>query len=504
MMVSRRGSQLDSARLRGLDQTSARVRVWLFALWALACVASATAARADSDHRINPDVESPFVLVADHVGPAVVSISTSKSFRHGDIDPNPLEDMFRQFFPRERDFNEREFEMPGAGSGFVVSADGYILTNNHVIDQAESIEVKLPGHEEAYPAEVVGQDQGTDLALIKIDARDLSYLEFGSSEEVRVGDWAIALGNPLGQLEGSLTVGIISAKGRSGLRIQGGTPRYQDFMQTDAAINFGNSGGPLVNIHGEVIGVNTAINASGQNIGFAVPSNLVAKVYEQLRDQGRVSRGYLGIRMRELTPELSDGRDLDIDRGVMVEAVLEGTPAEKGGLKVGDIITQFNGQIVEDDRDLQFKVADADVGSTARLRVYRDGGYETVDVVLDEYPEAEVLAMAGGEAEEQRWLGIEVASLEDRDPRVQELVDTFDIEVSQGVLVVDVQRGSAADEARLRAGDVIVEIVDSTINDLADYQAAAERYRDRDKNIAILIRRGELTSYVTVDPRQGE
>lgn len=452
---------------------------------------------------INADLQSPFVAVAERVGPAVVSISTSKSFRHGDMGgSNPLEDMFRQFFPRERDFQDREFEMPGAGSGFLVSDDGYILTNNHVIDGAEEIRVKMPGHDDSHDATIVGQDPGTDLAVLKIEPNETTaYLEFGNSDAVRVGDWAVAIGNPLGQLEGSITVGIISAKGRSDLRIQGGTPRYQDFIQTDAAINFGNSGGPLVDIHGQVVGVNTAINATGQNIGFAVPSNLVAKIYTQLVENGRVMRGYLGIQMRELTPELSDGRDLDIRRGVMVEAVLDDTPAKRAGMQVGDIIVEFNGEPIATDRDLQFKVADSPVGSTAEVRIYRDGEYETLKVELEEFPEENVLAAAQGLDRGEAWLGMEVASLESPDPRVEELRQTFDIRESQGVLVVDVERGSPADRARLRPGDVIVEIVDTTIDDLDDYQAAVDRYNDRSKNIAILIRRGDLTSYVTVDPR---
>jgi serine protease Do len=478
----------------------------LFALGVRPGAAPAQERPEHHDHAINGGLRSPFVAVAEHVGPAVVSITTSKSFRHGDIGgSNPLEDMFRQFFPREQNFEDREFELPGAGSGFLVSEDGYILTNNHVIADAEEIEVKLSGHEDPYEAEIVGQDPGTDLAVIKIDAKGkLPFVDFGDSDEVRVGDWAVAIGNPLGQLEGSLTVGIISAKGRSDLRIQGGTPRYQDFIQTDAAINFGNSGGPLVNIYGEVVGVNTAINASGQNIGFAVPSNLVQKIYTQIIEKGRVSRGYLGIQMRELTPELSDGRDLDIRHGVVVEAVLDDTPAQRAGMKVGDIITEFNGEPIATDRELQFKVADAPVGSRAEVKVYREGTYETLSVELEEFPEENVLAAAAGRSDSEdreEWLGIEAASLDSPDARVRELRDTFDIREASGVLVIGVERGSPADRARLRPGDVIVEIVDSTINDMEDYVAAVERYRERSKNIAILIRRGDLTSYVTVDPR---
>ncbi len=485
------------------------VRIGLLSLAVVSTLftaASPAAAQSRSDQHkyfLNSDVQSPFMIVADRVGPAVVSIATNRA---GGED-NPLEDMFRQFFPRGRENDEREFEAPGAGSGFIVTADGYILTNNHVIEDAVEILVRVPGFDRGLEATLVGTDPGTDLALIKVEYEDdLPYLEFGDSDEVRVGSWAIAIGNPLGQLAGSMTVGIISAEGRSGLRIQGGTPRYQDFLQTDAAINFGNSGGPLVNIHGHVIGVNTAINAAGQNIGFAVPSNLTRNIYEQLRSSGRVVRGFLGIRMRNLNPDLSDGFDLDITRGVVVEAVLDDTPAERAGLEVGDVITEFNGERVETDRDLQFRVAEAPVGKKARLRIYRDGRERTLEVTLDEYPEDAQLASAPNPVDVRgdAWLGIEVADITDtRNRRVRDLIDTFDISEEEGVLVLAVKRGSAADRARLRAGDVIVEIVKMNIQNVEDFRRASDRFADRTKSIAILIRRGEMTSYVTVDPTEG-
>jgi serine protease Do len=459
---------------------------------------------------INPEVKSPFRAVADQVMPAVVSITASRTFQHPEIEnDNPLEDLFR-FYPRGRGMG-REFEVPGAGSGFVVSPDGYVLTNNHVINEAGEIEVMLPGENEPYPAEIVGQDPSTDLALLKIDpkGRELSHLEFGDSDEIGVGDWAIAIGNPLGQLAGSLTVGVISAKGRSDLNIQGGSPRYQDFLQTDAAINFGNSGGPLVDIHGRVIGVNTAINASGQNIGFTIPINLAARIYEQLRENGRVIRGYLGVRMRSLTPEIAAGRDMEITHGVIVEEVVPGTPAERGGVEVGDIIVEFNGEPIEQDRDLQFKVAESEVGSEAEVVVFRDGDHRTLTVVLEEFREDAVLASAptgSGDrsvAEGETWLGITAKSLDETgDDRVEELREAFDIREDRGVLVVDVEPGSAAERGRLRAGDVIVEIVNTPVEDLEDFSAAARRYRERTKPIALLIRRGEMTSYITIDPTE--
>jgi serine protease Do len=486
---------------------STRARSFSILVLAL-CVASAASANAQTvstDQQLNPGIRSPFSLVADEVMPAVVSITARKPFDHPPIDG----DMFR-FFPRGRDLGRDT--VPGAGSGFVITDDGYVLTNNHVIAEATEIEVLLPGRDEGHPATIVGQDPSTDLALLKIDTKGekLPFLRFADSDEVSVGDYAIAIGNPLGQLAGSLTVGVISAKGRSDLQIQGGTPRYQDFMQTDAAINFGNSGGPLVDIHGRVIGVNTAINAAGQNIGFTIPSNLALNVTRQLRESGRVVRGFLGVNMSALTREIAEGRDLEITQGVIVERVLENTPASRGGLIAGDIIAEFNGDPVRNERDLQWKVADSPVGEEALVVIYREGRRQEVKVVLDEYKE-EVATLAGtpsrsdaSRSEDEIWLGLGVTSLDDRrDPRVQELVDMYDIRGTKGALVVTVEAGSAADLARLRPGDVIFEVVDRPIDTLADFREAARQFRDRTRMIAIGFRRGEMTSYVSIDPLAG-
>lgn len=485
-----------------------RLRAFCFVVLLLGFVvglAPRTSARPATEGReLNPDFRSPFAVVAEKVMPAVVSITASRSFVHPEInEDDPMEDLFR-FFPRDRRTPGRDFEVPGAGSGFLVSDDGYVLTNNHVVSEASEVEVLLPDESQARPAEIVGQDPSTDLAVLKIDVsdREIVHLQFGDSEAVQVGDYAIAIGNPLGQLAGSLTVGVISAKGRSDLAIQGGAPRYQDFLQTDAAINFGNSGGPLVDVHGRVIGVNTAINASGQNIGFTIPINLASRIYTELRDKGRVVRGYLGVQMRTLTPELAQGRDLDLEEGVLVVEVRPDTPADEGGLRTGDVIVAFNDAPIVEDRDLQFEVADAPVGSRAAVRIYRDGEYEEISVVLAEYPEEGVLAAADTPEESgETWLGIRAADVRDRsNPEVSRLRDTFGIEEESGVIVLEVAAGSAAEQARLQPGDVIVEVVNSPIDDLEDFMAAAERYEDRAKPIALLVRRGEMTSYLTIDP----
>jgi Do/DeqQ family serine protease len=473
---------------------------------ALLLVAFAAAPRLAAQPLLNAGIESPFVAVAERVSPAVAAIRTTRAFTHGELQgENPMEEMFRRFFRPDSDFGEREFDMPGAGSGFVVSADGYVITNNHVVADATEISVSLPGFDTPLDAEIVGTDPATDLAVLKVDSRQkLPFLEFGDSDAIAVGAWAIAIGNPLGELAGSLTVGIVSAKGRTDLRIQGGTPRYQDFLQTDAAINFGNSGGPLVDIHGRVIGVNTAINAAGQNIGFAIPINLAARIYQQLVEYGRVSRGYLGVQMEAITPALAEARDLDIQWGVEVTDVLDDTPAAKAGIRRGDIIVEFGGHAIRNSNDLRFRVADSPVGRSAKVKLYRDGKQQTVDVVLAEFDENVAVAAApqseAGDARGERWLGVLAASLSDPSERVQSLIETFDIREEAGVVVVDVERGSPADRARLRPGDVIVEIVNVDIRDLADFQAARDQFAQRDKPIAVAIRRGTLFSYVTIDP----
>jgi serine protease Do len=447
---------------------------------------------------VNPELQSPFARVAEAVMPAVVSIRTSSSFEHPQVQGM---DNLDRFFRGQGDMDR-----PGAGSGFLIAADGYILTNNHVIDRADEVYVELFGIDQSFEAEIVGQDPGTDLAVLKIDTegRELPFLGFADSDKLRVGDWAVAIGNPLGELASSLTVGVISAKGRSDLVIQGANLLYQDFLQTDAAINFGNSGGPLLDIHGRVIGVNTAINAAGQNIGFTIPSNLAVRIAVQLREQGRVVRGYLGVLMEDLTPELAQGRDLDIEHGVLVQEVRPDTPAESAGILRGDVITRVGEETINDSDDLRFKIADSPVGESVAVEVHRDGRNIELDIVLSERPADNVLAQAApgdiSTSELETWLGMGVAAIDANDSRVEELVEAFDIRDQRGVLVVDVEPDSPADEARVRPGDVIFEVVTRAVDNVQDFESARRYYQERTKPIALGIRRGEITSYISVDP----
>lgn len=475
---------------------AARRSVIALALVAILAPLVARAQIVTDERDINADIVSPFVRVADAVMPAVVSIRTSSTFEHPRISGD-LDRFFR---------GEGGMERPGAGSGFIIGADGYVLTNNHVVTGADEIFVELFGSGETFPAAVVGQDPGTDLALLKIDpaGRELPVVRFADSDALRVGDWAVAIGNPLGELASSLTVGVISAKGRSDLVIQGANLLYQDFLQTDAAINFGNSGGPLLDIHGRVIGVNTAINAAGQNIGFTIPSNLAVRVARQLRDEGRVVRGYLGVLMQNLTPELAEGRDLDIDSGVLVEEVRADTPAEAAGILRGDVIVSVGGEAIHDSDDLRFTIADSPVGEAVEVVVHREGRDIPLDIVLAERPSENVLARSlSGDVstdELESWLGMSVAALDAGDPRVEELRQAFDIREDRGVIVVDVAPGSPADAARVRPGDVIFEVVTRAIDDVQDFEAARRFYQERTRPIALGVRRGEVTSYISVDP----
>ncbi len=452
------------------------------------------------------ELHSPFVKVAELVTPAVVAIRTV----HSSSGDSGLREMFREFFPKGRDFHHPDFDVPGAGSGFVVSADGYIVTNNHVVANADNIHVKLAGVSEPLRATVVGTDPATDLAVIKVEVdHELKFLRFGDSEGIRVGDWAIAIGNPLGELEGSLTVGVISAKGRANLAIQGADLlRYQNFLQTDAAINPGNSGGPLVDIRGDVIGVNTAINRAGQGIGFAIPARLTSYVYNQIRNFGRVRRGYLGITMAEIDNMREQGHQIPVDQGVVITAVLPNTPSARAGLKTGDILTEFNGEAVEHIPTLRFKVAESEVGSTAHLRVIRDGKPLNFDVVLDEYDETAALAAAGENSQEaQPWLGFSAAPLNSPDPQVQSLKDEFGLEGEDKIVVVRVWADSPADRARLRPGDLIVEFdgvsLEGNLDSYAVFQTQLQiRQQAQDESpIRLLVRRGDMNSYIELDPK---
>jgi serine protease Do len=436
---------------------------------------------------------SPFVEVAEKVMPGVVSIDTKKRVDTQSQFPEPMDELFRGLIP---DLPRRQYDVPGYASGFILDSRGYVVTNNHVVTDAEEITVRMYDETE-YEAEVVGNDPHTDVAVLKIEPNgEISPVRLGDSDAIRVGDWAIAIGNPFGRLQGTVTVGVVSAKGRSALSIQGGTPALQDFIQTDASINFGNSGGPLVNIEGEAIGMNTAINPFGQGIGFAIPINLVRHVVDEIIREGKVSWGFLGVGPQEITPDLADALGVDPRSGILVNAVVEGSAAEEAGIERGDIILEFDGERVTDVDQFRLKVASAGVGSEVEVIVLRDGKRRTLEVKLGERPTD--LSQTVIRTDREDWLGVVVDDVSGR--RGQRYAPS---DVESGVVIVAVEDNSPAADAGLRVGDLVEEVNGEAVDSLDDYDELIEEAKqDMEKPVLFLVRRDGPSRYVAVKPRQ--
>ncbi len=443
--------------------------------------------------------DSPFVAVSQAVRPAVVNIRITRSTTSAGIGTGSLQEMYRRFFPDEEGKGGR-FESPSTGSGFVVDPDGDILTNHHVIDGADAIFVRFSGEKREYRAELIGTDPNTDLALLRIDpaGRKLPALPFGDSDLVEVGSWAIAIGNPFGNLESTLTVGVVSAKGRGDLKIGGLTPRFQDFIQTDASINFGNSGGPLVDVQGRLIGVNTAINQRGQGIGFAVPSNLVTNIYGQLREHGRVIRGYLGIVTEDVVQVVGEEIPGEPPSGARVISIVVDSPAAASGLQGGDVVVEYAGQTVESRRQLLFLIAGSSPGQDTEIIIIRDGKRNGFQVRPVEWIQEESEAAALNAA---LWLGMEVASVEGNDPRVARLREALGVTATTGVMVVAVQDGQPAAEAGIRPGDLVVAIAGHGIIDLESYDQVRTLLAPGRDLLSVLVKTGNMENYVSVQPR---
>jgi len=445
-------------------------------------------------------LDSPFTQIADRVLPAVVTIDTKRTV-DGDGSPQlnfegPYGDFFKRLFPDQpnQPKTPRTMRIPSSGSGFIIEKDGRILTNNHVIRDASDITVIL-NDKRKFKAKVVGSDPSTDVAVIKINADgDLPTVPLGDSDDVRIGDWAVAIGNALGELSGTLTVGVISGKGRTNLSIVGGAPAYQDFIQTDASINFGNSGGPLLNIHGEAIGINTAINPSGEGIGFAIPINMAKHISGQLIAHGKVTRGWLGIAPQELTPELADSWGLRNVSGVLVASVSQDTPADSAGFHVKDVITEFDGRKVADVQNFRLLVADTPVNKKVRVHVLREGQPRDIYVRLGERPDEKLLGRRNAPPTEILGLSVE--------PVTGDFAKQNDIREKTGVVVTEVTQGTPADDAGVTRGDVIKEVNDAKVRDVSDYNAAIDRAKAKNprKPIILLIKRGDATQFLAVDP----
>ncbi|HEY5656941.1 MAG TPA: DegQ family serine endoprotease [Myxococcota bacterium] len=425
-------------------------------------------------------VPSSFADLAERVAPGVVTISTEKT-----VSSHPLEEFFPSpFFHDPFGGGPRsERRIPSLGSGFVISQQGYIVTNNHVIEDVDKISVTLKDGTEV-PAEVVGRDPKTDIARIRGDTdHELLALPLGDSDSVRPGEWVVAIGNPFG-LEHTVTAGIVSAKHRS---LQAGP--YDDFIQTDAAINFGNSGGPLLNLAGEVIGINTAIRQGANTIGFAVPVNMAKSVLPQLRAHGQVTRGWLGVMIQEITPELADAFDLEDQRGALVSQVVKGGPAEAAGIQRDDVIREFDGQPIEDFGDLPRIVATTPIDKKVEVLVLRKGKRKTLHPVIGVLDEPELKKLAAAEKTDAEAFGMRVQDV------TPELAEQLGLEEPEGVLVSAVDPAGPAGEAGVRRGDVIIEANHEVVRNTEELQARLEKAEDR---ALLLIRRGDSQLYVPV------
>ena len=456
-------------------------------------------AAAQDSRGVLQSLQDAFVQVAQSVKPAVVNIATTQRPRPQEgrrpSQVPPFRGPFRDFFGEdffERFFGERpQRERRSLGSGVLVDKRGYILTNNHVIEQADQIEVRL-ADKRKFSAAIIGKDSKTDLAVIKIDAPDdLPVARLGDSGRIRIGEWAIAIGNPFG-LDQTVTVGVISAVGRSDV----GITTYEDFIQTDASINPGNSGGPLVNIQGEVIGINTAIVATGQGIGFAIPISMAREIKDRLIAQGKVVRGWLGVGIQEVTEELALQFGVKPEEGVLVGNVMPGSPAERGGLKTGDIVQEFNGTRIANVHQLQREVAQSPVGSPAQVKVLREKKTVALTILLGEQP-ADLAAAsepAAPPSEAADNFGLTVQDL------TPDLRDQLRLTEGEGVVVSGVEEAGPAARAGIRPGDVIAEANRAPVRTASEFARILTRLRPG-QNLLLLVRRDGSSRFAVLSPK---
>ena len=432
-----------------------------------------------------------FADLVEQQGPAVVNISTTQVVRGMPGFPAvPEGDPFYEFFRRFAPQVPRERETQSLGSGFIISSDGFIMTNAHVVDRAEKITVRLTDKRE-YLAQVIGADKRTDVALLKIEAKDLPTLSMGDPGKLRVGEWVVAIGSPFG-FDSSVTAGIVSAKGRS-------LPQdnFVPFIQTDVAINPGNSGGPLFNMNGEVVGINSQIyTRSGGSMGlsFAIPIDVATQVTDQLRSTGKVTRGRIGVTIQELTRELAESFGLSRPNGALISSVEKNAPADKAGIEASDVIVKFDGKPVDSSSDLPRIVAATRPGSRVEVELWHKGATKTVMLTVGEMPEDGTVVSAIGkkQSDDEKGtvsrLGIVVSELDKE--QLQEL------ELNGGLLVEDV-RGSSARAAGLNPGDILVKIGNTEIKTLDQFNAAIKKVA-AGKNVALLVKRGDNALYVAV------
>jgi serine protease Do len=443
-----------------------------------------------------------FADVIDSVSPAVVNIAVAKvetaptSFQYRGSPFGGDQSLPFEFFERFFDGVPRGFERrsEGQGSGFLIDASGYIVTNNHVAGGAEEITVTLQDGRK-FDATLVGSDARTDLALLKIEATGLPYVAFGDSDKARVGDWVVAIGNPFG-LGGTATAGIISARGRD-IRFNQSPYSDNDYLQLDAPINVGNSGGPVFNTAGQVVGVNTAIfspNGGNVGIGFAIPANQAKDIIADLRENGSVERGWLGVQIQDLDEDLAKSLRMDGTEGAVVVEVVDDSPAAQGGLQVGDVITRFNDRDVDSSRTLSRAVASATPNTGAKVTVWRDGRSRELTVELGEAAnQAVASAGPGGAAQGQASLGLSLRPLADGERATLGLPSDVD-----GVVVADVVPGSPAAEKGIRPGDVITRVNQKAVESVGDAVAALNAAREAKETALLLVRRGDAQRFVAL------
>jgi serine protease Do len=443
-----------------------------------------TVSTSTPDYPLTEAGESPFVAVVEKTRDAVVNIySEGENPNARNLDP-----MWRRFFglpPRVTSY----------GSGFIIRPDGYVLTNNHVIEGGDRVVVSL-SDKRSFTADVVGADPQTDLAVLKIDVSDsLPFIRLGDSDKMRVGDWVIAIGNPFPEqgLDRTVTVGVVSAKSRRDLRFGSETPAYQDYIQTDASINPGNSGGPLMNLKGEAIGINSAIaspNRGSVGIGFAIPSNLAHVIASDLIAEGKVSRGWLGVTLSELTPDQAEASGVKQGWGILISEVMPGSPAESAGLQPNDIILEFNGKEVKDIYGFRLMVAEHDMGDAINIDLNRDGKDKRIKVVLGDRDASmaqmqERMFQQESPQEEVRdavsWLGMQVETASQR------LADQYQVEYHPGVIVTAVEPASPADKKNIVPGTIITKIDFKDVRNKEDFVRISNELQDRKKAIAFYI-----------------
>jgi serine protease Do len=479
--------------------------LWLAACLVLAIVAYPAQGQSKGAESLRM-MGKAFASVAKRISPAVVSVKVEKvvesqpnveffsPFGGGDT---PFgDDFFRRFFgkpfpqdqPRKyRQIPQHQQRVVGQGSGFIISPDGYILTNNHVVGDAEKVTVKLEDGRE-FTAKTVGTDPHSDVAVIKIDVKNLPMLTLGNSDTLEAGEWVLAIGNPFG-LSHTLTAGIVSAKGRSSV----GIADYENFIQTDAAINPGNSGGPLVDLDGKVVGMNTAIfSQSGgyMGIGFAIPINMAKAIKDQLIKTGNVTRGYLGIVIQDLTPELAKSFGLDDHKGILVAEVTEDSPAEKAGLRQGDVILEFNGKPVEEVGVFRNRVSLKAPGTREKITVLRDGKRQTLTVTIGKLPDS--CLTASTESHTPDKLGLTVQAL------TPGLAEQLGYQKEKGVVVTQVTPGSVAALAGVQPGTLIQEVNRKKINNVDEFKQAIRKSENK-KSILLLVRDEKYSRYVVLN-----